>query len=164
MATAVARSEYAVALKDARRAIRRTVLNVSKALARSGNGMRLVRCQVAIGIVCPASMIWSHDEGVRVSERMGRFFFIGARERLDLMLPEWAIAKWTVTRMGVGILDSWSEGAYSAAASALLATLKKRSARWASVYASLPVGATIGDAVKLYGESIVEGCVSHGLF
>lgn len=163
VAGAVAAGEHAGELRRLRRAVRRVVVRSAAGLYKDLPGVRLVRCNGALGIACPARCVWGHQEGIRLSDRTGRYFFIGNHDSVDLRLPAWSFCDWMLTRHGVTIIDRFSRGEFSARSSELSRALVARSRRWTQVLNSLPVGCTVADALKLYPAEIVEASLDYGL-
>ena len=164
VASAVASAEYAVRLRQLRRAVRRAVASASQRIKRELPDVRLMRCKMALGIVVPARYVWSGQEGLRLSDRVGRWYYISPTDNGELYLPPWFFGNWALTPQGAQVVDRFSESAYTRHATALHDALRSRAIRWTAIYESLPASATVGDAIRLYSEEVVTGCLEHGLF
>ena len=164
VATAVASAEFAGELRRLRRAVRRSIIQAGSHIKRELPDVRLTRCRMALGLVVPARFVWSGMEGLQLSDRVGRWYVITPTDQGAIYLPDWSFGNWSLTRLGVQIVDRFCDNAFSRNATALHSALVARSQRWTAVYTSLPASATVGDAVRLYSEDIVTGCLDHGIF
>lgn len=119
----------------------RTVRSAERTMAARGDVLEVVRSP--LGVPVPVHHLLASSEGVAVSERMGRFFFIRPSARSPLLLPPWSVEDMALTRTGVRALNrSTNLRSVSEISNALRDLLATRESDARSVFASIPRGAT----------------------
>ena len=159
IAAAVARDGCAAELRRLKREIAAVVLSAERAMAAQGTE-RLVPFADGIGIPVMAEHVMP-GEGTHLGERMARWTIITR----TVMLPEWAVIDWRLSRVGIGLIDRWRNQSrqrqFSDIADDIRSVLKRRKNDADAALAKLPRGATVADAVRMWPglRSVIERLV-----